>query len=260
MPPEAPLAMPEQDLERTPPRLRSGHASGAVVFARIILVSTTLAIGTYGVFQMLQVVRFTMMTPLQGLMIVFFAITLTWISLAAGSVLAAASRRREARGRSTASPGTPLTALVMPIYNEDPLRTMSTLQAMAEALAEAGENRGFEIVVLSDSIDADAWICESLAVNGLRGALAAVMPVWYRRRWRNLARKAGNIEDFVKRWGGRYQFMVVLDADSLIEAGTLAALVRAMQADPQLAILQTAPMLIGARTLFGRLQQFAARV
>ena len=260
MPPEAPLAMPEQDLERTPPRLRSGHACAAVVFARIILVSTTLAIGTYGVLQMLQVVRFAMMTPLQGLMIVFFAITLTWISLAAGSVLAAASRRREARGRSTASPGSPLTALVMPIYNEDPLRTTSTLQAMAEALAEAGENRGFEIVVLSDSIDADAWIRESLAVNGLRGALAAVMPVWYRRRWRNLARKAGNIEDFVKRWGSRYQFMIVLDADSLIEAGTLAALVRAMQADPQLAILQTAPMLIGARTLFGRLQQFAARV
>ena len=33
-----------------------------------------------------------------------------------------------------------------------------------------------------------------------------------------------------------------------------------MHADPALGILQTAPQLIGARTLFGRLQQFAACV
>jgi membrane glycosyltransferase len=52
----------------------------------------------------------------------------------------------------------------------------------------------------------------------------------------------------------------VLDADSLIEAPTLARLTQMMQADPELGILQTAPQLIGARTFFGRLQQFAACV
>ena len=31
-----------------------------------------------------------------------------------------------------------------------------------------------------------------------------IMPVWYRRRWRNVARKSGNLEEFVTRWGGRY--------------------------------------------------------
>jgi membrane glycosyltransferase len=86
------------------------------------------------------------------------------------------------------------------------------------------------------------------------------MPVWYRRRWQNTARKAGNVEEFVKRWGGRYEHMILLDADSLIDAPTLLALARAMQADPALGILQTAPQLIGAKTFFGRLQQFAACV
>ena len=86
------------------------------------------------------------------------------------------------------------------------------------------------------------------------------MPVWYRRRWQNIARKSGNLEDFVTRWGGRYDFMIVLDADSLIDAPTLLQLVRVMHADPALGILQTAPQLIGARTFFGRLQQFAACV
>ena len=79
------------------------------------------------------------------------------------------------------------------------------------------------------------------------------MPVWYRRRWLNIARKSGNLEDFVTRWGGRYDHMIVLDADSLIDAPTLLHLVRAMQADPKLGILQTAPQLIGARTFFARL-------
>jgi membrane glycosyltransferase len=86
------------------------------------------------------------------------------------------------------------------------------------------------------------------------------MPVWYRRRWLNVARKSGNLEDFVTRWGGRYEHMIVLDADSLIDAPTLLRLVQVMQADPALGILQTAPQLIGARTFFGRLQQFAACV
>ena len=30
-------------------------------------------------------------------------------------------------------------------------------------------------------------------------APAGIMPVWYRRRWPNIARKSGNLEDFVTR-------------------------------------------------------------
>jgi membrane glycosyltransferase len=121
-------------------------------------------------------------------------------------------------------------------------------------------HRSFEIVILSDSTNADAWIRETLRVEQLRKALAPIMPVWYRRRWQNIARKSGNLEDFVTRWGGRYDHMIVLDADSLIDAPTLQRLALAMQEDANLGILQTAPQLIGATTFFGRLQQFAACV
>ncbi len=148
----------------------------------------------------------------------------------------------------------------MPIYNEDPVRTTAALQAMAEALQGIGTNHCFEIVVLSDSTNADAWIRETAAIDLLRRSLASVMPVWYRRRWANVARKSGNVEDFVTRWGGRFEYMIVLDADSLIDAATLLRLVQSMEADAGLGILQTAPQLIGARTFFGRLQQFAGCV
>jgi membrane glycosyltransferase len=255
MPPENPVDMPPQELRYSPSRRPRRAAGAAVLYARFILATVTVGVTTYGVYQMLQVVRFASMTLLQGLMIFFFAVSLGWIAFAAGSVLAGASKRRDPVPQPDAAAS--LTALVMPIYNEDPLRTTAALQAMAEALAKIGAQRSFEIVILSDSTNADAWIRETLRVHQLRNSLLAIMPVWYRRRWQNIARKSGNIEDFVRRWGGRYQHMVVLDADSLIDAPTLQRLVQAMNADPDLGILQTAPQLIGATTFFGRLQQFA---
>ena len=257
MPPESHMSMLPQDLRYKPSHRTREPAGAAVLYARFILVTVTLGVSTYGIYQMLQVVRFASMTLLQGLMIFFFAISLCWIAFAAGSVIAGASKRRDPVSRGL--PGG-LTALVMPIYNEDPVRTTAALQAMAEALHGIGAGQCFEIVVLSDSTNADSWIRETAVIDLLRKSLASVMPVWYRRRWSNVARKSGNLEDFVTRWGGRFAHMIVLDADSLIDAPTLLSLVQSMEADPALGILQTAPQLIGARTFFGRLQQFAACV
>ena len=259
MPPETPLAMPAQDLRYKPSHRTRTPSGAAVLYARFILVATTVGVSTYGIYQMLQVVRFASMTVLQGLMIFFFAVSLGWIAFAAGSVLAGASKRRDPAPPAPAGDAS-LTALLMPIYNEDPVRTTSALQSMAEALHAIRASHRFEIVVVSDSTNADAWVCETAAIDVLRKSLKGIMSVWYRRRWKNIARKSGNVEDFVTRWGGRYDHMIVLDADSLIDAPTLLGLVQTMQADPLLGILQTAPQLIGARTFFGRLQQFAACV
>src|SRR5271155_5654216 len=95
MPPEAPLGMPVQDLRDKPPRRTRDRSSAAVLYARFILLAVSLGVTTYGVYQMLQVVRFASMTLLQGLMIFFFAVSLGWIAFAAGSVLAGASKRRD---------------------------------------------------------------------------------------------------------------------------------------------------------------------
>ncbi|MEA3109010.1 MAG: rane glycosyltransferase [Gammaproteobacteria bacterium] len=257
MPPESRLSMPSQDLRYKPSHRTREPSTAAVLYARFILVTVTLGVSTYGIYQMLQVVRFASMTFLQGLMIFFFAISLIWIAFAAGSVIAGASKRRDPMPRGLPAG---LTALVMPIYNEDPVRTTAALRAMAEALQGIGASQCFEIVVLSDSTNANSWIHETAAIDLLRTALASIMPVWYRRRWVNVARKSGNLEDFVSRWGGRFEHMIVLDADSLIDAPTLLLLVQRMAADPRLGILQTSPQLIGARTFFGRLQQFAGCV
>ncbi len=263
MPPPAPLAMPVQDLATRPPAQFPEQIDFRAVLARAITLSGTLGIVGYGVTEMMAIVRNDDMTTLQLLMIVFFALTLAWIAqAAAGAVAGLLPQRRQplAPLHEVAAPHARRTALVMPIYNEDALRTTLALQAMAEELAAEGHAGGFEIVVLSDSTDADAWIRESLAIARLREALHGRMPVWYRRRWANTGRKSGNLQDFVEHWGGRYEFMVVLDADSLLSAATLVTMVRAMRADAQLGLLQTVPMLVGRSSLLARLQQFAGRI
>ncbi len=258
MPPDAPLDMQAQDLSYTSSNRLKGALDSSILFSRVVLINVTVAITAYGTYEMLQVVRFSSMTLLQGMMMLFFTISLAWIAFSTGSVVAGWSKRREPIPPDDAPAG--LSALVMPIYNEDPQRTMTALQAMAEALKDLGVNGSFEIVVLSDSTNADAWIRETVAIDRLRAALGGTMALWYRRRWHNTARKSGNIEEFIRRWGARFDHMIVLDADSLIDARTLLRLAQTMQADPSLGILQTAPQLIGASTFFGRLQQFAACV
>src|SRR3984893_7430663 len=159
MPPEAPMAMPAQDLRYKPWREGWQRIAAAVLYARFILITVTIGVTTYGVYQMLQAVRFASMTFLQGTMIFFFAVSLGWIAFAAGSVVAGASKRRDTKATDTPAE-LPLTALVMPIYNENPTRIAAALQAMAEALQRIDAHRGFEIVIVSDSTNADAWVRE----------------------------------------------------------------------------------------------------
>src|SRR5258707_13942669 len=87
LPPENPLEMPPEELRSHPPRRGRRGPGAAVLYARFILLTITFGVTIYGVYQMLQVVRFASMTLLQGLMIFFFAISLGWIAFAAGSGL-----------------------------------------------------------------------------------------------------------------------------------------------------------------------------
>jgi membrane glycosyltransferase len=149
------------------------------------------------------------------------------------------------------------TALVMPVYNEEPARVFAALAVMRRALAARPDAAGFEVFVLSDSTDPARQAEERAAWQRLRREEPAGPPIFYRHRPRNVGRKAGNIAEFCRRWGGRYAYMTVLDADSLMTAETLVAMVARMEADPRIGILQVAPRLINAETGWGRLLQFA---
>ena len=73
----------------------------------------------------------------------------------------------------------------------------------------------------------------------------------------NTDKKVGNIADWTRGWGADFEGMVVLDADSLMTGRAIERLASELSRDPNAGLIQTFPMLIGAQTVFARMQQFS---
>jgi len=204
----------------------------------------------------------------QGSILVLFSILFCWVSAGFWTALMGfweLLRGYDRYGISGSSAGNqPIaaearTAIIMPICNEDVPRVFAGLRATYESLAATGELQHFDFFVLSDTGDADIAVAEQRAWLELCQATQGFGHIFYRRRRRRVKRKSGNIDDFCRRWGGDYRYMVVLDADSVMSGESLTSLVRLMEANPQAGIIQTAPKAVGMNTLYARLQQFATR-
>ncbi|MGR9107857.1 MAG: glucans biosynthesis glucosyltransferase MdoH [Gammaproteobacteria bacterium] len=158
--------------------------------------------------------------------------------------------------------GVPLarTAIVLPIYHEPVERTFAGLRAMVLSLQKTGLIEYFDFFVLSDSRNPDVWFDEQMAWYRLCSELDVQGRLFYRRRTSNLNHKSGNIADYFRRWGRAYRYTLVVDADSLMEGETIIRMVRLMQLEPEIGILQSAPSIINGKSLFARTQQFANRV
>lgn len=151
-------------------------------------------------------------------------------------------------------------AVVMPVYNEDSARFCARLEAIYRSIDAQGRLASFDFFILSDTRDLDLWVMEETAWTNLCRRLGGFGRIYYRRRRTNENRKAGNIGDFVRTWGGGYEAMLVLDADSLMDGADIVRMARVMEAHPRLGILQTPPRLIRGSSVFTRLQQFAMRL
>ncbi len=150
------------------------------------------------------------------------------------------------------------TAILIPVYNEDAAPVFARLEAMYRALAQLDCLTLFDFHVLSDSTNAARADDEKAHFRSIVQRLGAGGRIFYRHRSPNVGRKAGNISDFLRRSGAAYDYMLVLDADSLMRGETIVEMVRRMEAEPALGLLQTVPQIIDRRTLFGRMLQFSA--
>ena len=151
-------------------------------------------------------------------------------------------------------------AVVIPVYNEDSVRVCARIEAIYRSIEETGHLGSFDFFMLSDTRDLDLWVMEETSWTNLCRRLGGFGKIYYRRRKSNENRKAGNIGDFVRTWGGDYESMLVLDADSLMDGADIVTMTRVMEAYPRLGILQTPPRLIRGVSVFTRLQQFAMRL
>ena len=120
------------------------------------------------------------------------------------------------------------------------------LRAMYESVAQSGQGSSFDWFVLSDTTDPSIWIAEERCFLQLRRGLGAGN-IYYRHRRENIARKSGNIEDWITRFGSGYDHMIILDADSLMTGETIVRLASAMERHPAVALIQTLPIVVNAQ-------------
>jgi len=207
--------------------------------------------------------------PAEVALAVFFGALFGWISVGFWTavfgfavMLRAGDRFRITRETGAAPPADPecRTAVVMPVCDEPVDRVFAGLRAMRESLARAGAADAFDVFILSDSVDPDICSDEESAWADWRRAEPTGGGIFYRRRRVRRKRKSGNVADFCRRFGRRYRYLVVLDADSLMTGESLVTLVRLMEAHAHVGIIQTAPRIVRAATLFARIQQFASRL
>ena len=268
LPAESPLPMPVQPLHDHPSTRASFPSTPrGMVWRRTAVIGTAALLTLVAAYQIWWLLRGDGTDVLESVLLLLFVALFAWIVQAfvgavAGFVLILSGRRP----RLGLSPKAPLpllstrTALLMPTYNEDPQRLMAGLQAIHESVAATGQLSYFDFFVLSDTRNPAAQVAEEAAFHALRARLGDSARLFYRRRDDNSERKAGNIADWVRRWGGDYPHFLILDADSLMSGDTVVRLADAMDRHPDVALVQTLPVIVNGNTVFARMQQFAGRV
>jgi membrane glycosyltransferase len=267
LPPESPLGMPAQDLRRaTPPSPRPPSSPAMMAGRRLLVLGGAIVLTMAAAREMHLVLGAAGFSWVEVPILTLFVMLFAWIALALVSAVCGFVVMLSGGGRRLDPAGSPRpllgvrTALLMPTYNESPARVAAALEVIHRDLRRLGAGADFDLFILSDTTDPDVWIAEEAAFLSLRARTGDDDSIFYRRRPVNTERKAGNIGDWVRRFGGAYPQMMILDADSVMTGDCIIRLAGAMERHPDIGLIQTLPVIVGGQTPFARMQQFAGRV
>jgi membrane glycosyltransferase len=264
VPPESPLAMPEQDFSTAPPPVARRRFNIDLWARRLLVVLLALIPAAMAAHEMRRSIGLDGIDALEGVYLTLFISLFAWIAFGFATATIGFLLLTVGKGRSVtprplraSEPLRGKTAILLPVCNEDFLGVLGRLSIMERSLAQVMGGERFEFFILSDS-NLENGEYERGAYLEMRGSFSR--PVHYRRRALNIGRKPGNIAEWVQRFGGGYDYMVVLDADSVMSGQTMARLAADMERHPHVGLIQTVPTVMGAATLFARWQQFASRL
>lgn len=266
LPAEAPLAMPRQSLDVAPkvPDAPLPTSPETISRRRWTLLACTLTLSALTLVAPIYLYARFGFTPLEvvGLLCLTGLLTAMscWFSSACMGLWVLATGREQQDLAFAARPDVPMsrTAVLMPVYNEDAEASFARLAHLDASLARLGASGAFDFFVLSDTNKPAAAAHETAVYVSQRARFASRL--FYRRRMANTEHKAGNLGDWVRRFGAAYEQMVVLDADSTMAGETVLRLVDAMEMNPRIGLIQTTPTIIKASTLFARVSQFSVRL
>ncbi|MFK7744899.1 MAG: glucans biosynthesis glucosyltransferase MdoH [Roseobacter sp.] len=260
MPDRAPLEMHAQQLARTPQNTQAHPAVQDKALPWRLAVFVPAIIGTavliYGMFGWLAE---TGMTALEWALLTLIGLTFVWVAFSVSTIgVALAGIRSRSLSATPVTDARPIdVALLVPIYNEPTSDVFGNAAAMLDDLDRGTSNHRYSLFILSDTNDPEIAAREERAFAHLHAASNARTPIFYRRRQKNTDKKVGNLLDWITGWGAKYEAMVVLDADSLMTGRAIDHLACAMSVDDQAGLIQTCPVLIGAESVFARVQQFS---
>ena len=158
-----------------------------------------------------------------------------------------------------AVPITSRNAIIMPVFNEDPDRVLRHLRTVKRSIDATGQAGAFAFFLLSDTNRPEIAAREKQLFAAWQAGEPDPERMHYRRRPTNPRRKVGNIEDFCEHWGSGFDHFVILDADSVMTGDAILRLVRLMQANPSIGILQSLVCGLPADSAFARIFQFGMR-
>lgn len=247
---------------------RQPRRDPAASWRRGLIFGGAFAITAYLIRELYFVLSVGSFAGLEIALMVLFAINIFWLALSfmtafAGFAIIGLGMRRSLIDPNDYDPKTPLTgktAILVCTYNEAPERIFGMSVATMRSVARLGQQGSFDLFILSDTTDPDVWIQEEAAFQAVREREADCSRIFYRRRSANTGKKAGNVADWCRRWGANYEYMLVLDADSLMTGEAVTKLAAIIERNPDFGLVQTVPISIGRNTLFARLQQFAGRL
>ena len=239
-----------------------------LVFLALNLV--TILMLTVGMAHILSIGGWTIA---KGAMIVAYVTTLPWLSIGfwnaiIGYLLTSSATRRAhvdadndplALAYDPSQPINSRTAIVMALRNEEAEGAFTRFRAIHDELLELGVIDHFDFHVLSDSDEPHIASEEERLMAEWRRTSPVLRQLHYRRRGNNAGYKAGNVEEFCRRTANDYDFFLPLDADSVMSANAVCRLVRMLEANPSVGILQTLVVGAPARTFFARAFQFGMR-
>ena len=264
VPAEMPIAMPEQDFGATPRDFAKRPFNIDQWSRRLLIVLLALLPASMAAHDMRRSIGLDGISLWEGVYLALFIPLFAWIAFGfatslIGFLLLTMGKGTGVRPRRAqfASALKGRTAVLLPVCNEDFQGVLRRLSIMERSLAQVMGGERFEFFILSDSNPANGEI-ERRAYLKIRTAFSR--PVHYRRRAFNVGRKPGNIAEWVQRFGGGYDYMIVLDADSVMSGQTMARLAADMERHPHVGLIQTVPTIVGASTFFARWQQFASRL
>jgi membrane glycosyltransferase len=261
LPAEAPLEMPIQRFDGNAPATIEVHTRPIGLLARrLLLISATAVLGLAASVDVRFILALDGVTALDVVFLILFVPLVCWIAFGFINSLVgfATMMIRDHPGFTPVPrPDTNLchrTAVLMPVYNEVVESTFARVSVMARSIAAAGGAELFDFYVLSDSAEAHG---EDERKAWLQLAQTAPIRLYYRRRPQNTGKKSGNIAEWVRRFGAAYEYMLILDADSMMSGSAMVGLASIMENRPTVGLLQTVPQIIAAQTLFQHWMQFA---